>query len=190
VLLGASLFLFGCPHAVEVSGEHLHGRMVLETPPQWTVVKNRRLFGNHLVVLRSPDGCCLLQAQLIREDFKSRSLPLHIVADTLSIGGAHNRGLHSELLGGNTIDLDGREAWATVLRRHYGPHERLYTTVITRTPEHVVQLSLEAPFMAPLSVTSAWQHVIETFSLPQDPPGESPLFEPLPRELEDVGSVD
>ncbi|MEE2750752.1 MAG: hypothetical protein VX519_04935 [Myxococcota bacterium] len=184
------MLLLGCPHAVEVSDQGLLGRMSLEIPARWEVVKNRRFLGNQMVVLRSPDGCCTVQAHLIPENHKSRAVPLDILADTLSMSSAYLRGFHSELLGSNTIELDGREAWATVVRRYHGPHERLYTTVITRIPEHVVQLSLEAPFTAPLSVTTAWQAVLETFSLPEDPPEASPLFEPLPQGLEEVGSVD
>jgi len=164
--------------------------MSMALPAQWEMVKNRRVMGNHIVVLRSPDGCCMVQAHLIPEDRSSRGLPLDIVADTLSMSSAYLRGYHSELLGGNTIELDGREAWATVVRRHHGPHERLYTTVITRIPDHIVHLSLEAPFTASLSVTTAWQSVIESFNFPEDPPEEAPFFEPPPQSFQEMGSVD
>ena len=190
MVLGWLVFLLGCPHAVEVSEADLLGRMSLEMPSNWELVKNRRFLGNHMVTLRSPEGCCTVQAHLIPEDRKSRALPLDILSDTLSMSGAYLQGFHSELLGSNTIELDGREAWATVVRRYHGPHERLYTTVITRISGHIVWLSLEAPFTAPLSITTAWQAVLETFRLPEDPPVESPVFEPVPKALEEVGSVD
>jgi hypothetical protein len=179
-----------CLQAVHVQGNQLEGRLSLEIPDHWELVHNRRAFGNHLVVMSGPDRCCEIRAQLIREDPGSRPLPLHVVADAISLGRSEHQGIHAEVLGGQSIEIAGRRGWASVLRKYHGPHEQLYTTVVTRGEEHLVFLSLQASRQAPIQITQDWDQVLNSLRLPEDPPREEPVFEPLPPELEDVGRVE
>ena len=187
------VFLLGCARAVHPthilrSGSVYEGKIRVEAPPHWELVRNRRFLGRHVVAWKSPDSCCVIEIKLEREGRRARALPLSLVAELYPIMLGHHEGIETEIVDTRQIDLSGREAWAVTVKRRHGPHEQLMSVVVARGEQHLVVLQLQATSAASLDMPLAWQQVIESFRL-LEPIPETPLFEPLPAALEDISDV-
>jgi hypothetical protein len=165
--------------AVQPLPEHpevLTGRFELVVPQGWETTRNGRGLGSHHLTLASPDGTSAITVDLIREDRTSRQLPLVVLVEGYAVDSGRGRGIESERLGSDRLDVAGREAWAVTVKRHSGPNERLASTVGLRGEQHLALLTLHTRAGAPSSVASAWSVVLDSFELPRELPVETPPF--------------
>ncbi len=169
-----------CVPAAHLSGITWQGSFQVDAPPRWTVTRNRRLMGHHVLTLQAPDDCCTIDVERLREDRAARELPLSLVAEVLPLNQGHVHGQTSTPVGRHQLDLAGHEAWATTLERTSGPHSWLVTTVYTRIDGHLYVLTLTYPPSAGTHLVLAWERVLSSFDVPGAPPASGPPFEPEP----------
>ncbi|MCB9762731.1 MAG: hypothetical protein H6739_23220 [Alphaproteobacteria bacterium] len=150
------------------------GRFEVAVPDGWEVTRNWRFAGNRRLVLRAPQNDAAITVEMVREDWRSRDLPLSVVADVAMAEAGRSLGIAAEPLGQHQLLLAGREAWATTLRRHQGPASALATAVTLRADHHLVVLTLHSTAAAP--PVPAWDLVLSSFALPRDPPPDTPPF--------------
>ncbi len=170
--------LFSCAHAVSIEDGKSSPPIVFETPPDWSLVTNRRVLKNRLVVFETQEGCCFVRIESIVEGKEARSLPLDVVADADTLSRGRSLGLNMELQGSQDILVAGRRAWATTYRFTHGPHVRQGSNVYLRAGPYLVVLTLQGlDDMSPQMVVQ-WGQFLETFSLPDWPAPSETLFSP------------
>ena len=147
-------------------------------PLGWELVKNRRYLKNRLVVFEAEDDCCFMRLEVVPEGAAARTMPLDVVADTLTLTRGRDLGLKVELLESQEIDVADRRAVATTYRVVHGPHSRFGTSVHLRASEFLVVLTLQG--LDPLStgVLEQWGQFLDSVRLDAWPAPEEPLFEP------------
>ena len=168
--------LLGCLSAVrqvpDSRPETWTGRLEFVLPEAWEMERNvRGPLGQH-VALHGPEGSSIT-IDLLREDRRSRQLPLSVVVDTYAVELGRGRGIQNTHQHQDHLVLADREAWATTVTRHVGPHARVATVVGVRGEGVVVFLSLHADSDEALK---AWSTVLSTFDLPLDEPPDTPPF--------------
>lgn len=156
--------------------------MAFELPEGWQVVRNARALGNHWVTLASPEQSTAITIELVREDSRSRALPLHMLADVLPLEAGRSLGLQSMPMAHHQIELAGREAWATTVKRRHGPEERLVSALYSRVDQHLLVLTLHTLAEAPKEVLTGWDTVMSTLWLPADPAPEVAPFQDHARD--------
>lgn len=178
-MIGAVLLL-GCLRAVHpVEGApvpRLEGRLSVELPEGWAVRKNSRAFGNHHLLLDSPDPTTQVTIDLVREAKQTRELDLLIVSEGYALDHGRSLGIEAALTGHHRLEVDGREAWAVTTLRKHGPHERMQSTVLLRGSEHLAILSLHTVQEADPRVVADWGQILDSFHLVGDPAPELPPF--------------
>jgi len=152
------------------------GRVELAVPAGWEVVRNvKGPLGQH-VTLHGPHGDAIT-VDLLREDRRSRRLPLSVLVDTYAVEQGRSRGIQSQHIAQHHLSVDDREAFATTVERNIGPHTRTASTVGLRGDDVVVFLTLHADSA---HAAKAWDTVLGSFDLPQDSePTDPPFFEDL-----------
>ncbi|HJN77585.1 MAG TPA: hypothetical protein QGF58_26940 [Myxococcota bacterium] len=166
----------GCLRAVqhipESHPETWTGRLEVAVPAGWELVRNvRGPLGQHLA-LHGPDGSSIT-IDLLREDARSRELPLSVVVDTYAVELGRGRGIESDHHAQHQLEVAERSAWATTVERRVGPHTRTASTVGLRGEKVVVFLTLHANSE---DSSLAWEQVLTSFDLPLDAPPETPPF--------------
>lgn len=171
------LLIAACARAVHpVPGTAtLDGSFAVVVPEGWSVARNRRVLGNHQVMLRSPDGSSAITVELLREDRGTRDLPLSLVADTFLLETGRSLGVASEPLDLRRLEVSGREAWVATVERRHGPNARLTSAVFLRGDRHLAVLTLLVAPTTPGSVVLAWDAVLSSFELHEPPPDEAPF---------------
>lgn len=176
------LGLFACVHAVRMEDGVAQGPFVFQSPQDWELVKNQRIFRNRLVVFEGPDDCCFIRVEGLFEGEPARALPLEIVADIHTLGRGRNLGYKTELLGSQDILVADRQAWATTYRFTHGPHARQGSSVYMRGGPYLVVLTLQGLDDMPQSIIPVWGAFLDSFQLPDWVAEDLPLFEPEPEE--------
>lgn len=165
-----------CVPAAHQAGASWQGAFQIDAPPRWTVTRNRRLLGHHVFTLSSPDDCCTIDVERLREGRAARELPLSLIADVLPSDQGRIHGHLSEPVARHQLDLAGREAWATALERTSGPQAWFVTTVYTRADGFLYVLTLTWPPDAGTHAARAWERVLSSFDIPSAPPPNGPLY--------------
>jgi len=185
------LWLLGCLHAVHpVDGAptpRLEGSLSVELPDGWEVKVNHRAFGNHHLLLNSPDPSTQVTIDLVREAKQTRSLDLLIVGEGYALDHGRSLGIQAAVTGHHRLEVDNREAWAITTLRKHGPHERMQFTVVLRGSEHLAILSLHTLPQADPSVAADWGQILDSFHLMGDP---APDLPPFARDAEMELSID
>lgn len=174
------LLLLGCLRAVHpVEGApvpRLEGRISVELPQGWEVKRNTRAFGNHHLLLHSPEPSTLVTIDLVREGKQTRDLDLLIVSEGYALDHGRSLGIEAALTGHHQLEVDGREAWAVTTLRKHGPHERMQSTVLLRGSTHLAILSLHTLPEADPGLVADWGQILDSFHLVGDPAPEQPPF--------------
>ena len=185
------LWLLGCLRAVHpVDGAptpRLEGSISVELPVGWQVKVNSRAFGNHHLLLDSPDPTTQVTIDLVREAKQTRSLDLLIVGEGYALDHGRSLGIQAAVTGHHRLEVDNREAWAITTLRKHGPHERMQFTVVLRGSEHLAILSLHTVSQADPSVADDWGQILDSFHLMGDP---APDLPPFARDAEMERSID
>jgi hypothetical protein len=185
------LLLLGCLRAVHpVEGAptpRLEGRISVELPAGWEVKANSRAFGNHHLLLDSPDPTTQVTIDLVREAKQTRSLDLLIVGEGYALDHGRSLGIQATVTGHHRLEVDNREAWAITTLRKHGPHERMQSTVVLRGSEHLAILSLHTLPEADPGVVAGWGQILDSFHLMGDP---APELAPFARDAEMELSID
>lgn len=170
--------LLSCAHAVSIEDGKSNPPIVFEAPPDWSLVTNRRVLKNRLVVFETQEGCCFVRIESIVEGKQARSLPLDVLADADTLSRGRSLGLNMELQGSQDILVAGRRAWATTYRFTHGPHSRQGSNVYMRAGPYLVVVTLQGvDDMSPQMVVQ-WGQFLETLDLPNWPAPEETLFSP------------
>lgn len=187
------ILALGCAAVHPIPDSHpptLGGRFEVTVPQDWTVERNvKGPLGQHLA-LHAPTGESSITIDLVREDRRSRELPLSLVVDTYAVELGRGRGIASEHLAQDELVVADRRAFATTVQRQIGPYQRLASTVGLRGDDHLAVLTLHTVPEAPSTVTQAWDVVLESFALPLDPPPDEPPFWDDVRDLHRIETGD
>ena len=174
------LLLLGCLRAVHpVEGAptpRLEGRIAVELPSGWEVSRNSRAFGNHHLLLNSPDPSTQVTIDLVREAKQTRHLDLLIVGEGYAVDHGRSLGIEAAVTGHHRLEVDNREAWAITTLRKHGPHERMQSTVVLRGSEHLAILSLHTLPEADPGLVADWGQILDSFHLMGDPAPETAPF--------------
>ena len=176
----------GCVHASKLEGGRYVGDLSLTPPEGWEEVQNRALMGNQSIVLESPDSCCVVQAELVREDENSLQLPLDIIAELYTVGRGRKAGFQSELISTDELLIDGRRAQAVTVVRHHEATTRFATSIFIRADGEIAILTLSWNRFAPPELMPQWERLIDSFALPNASRPEDPPFtiDPISEELQ------
>ena len=165
-----SITLLGCVAAWSPGNP---GRFDLAPPVGWSVTRNYRwLRTDHLVLARVQAAISL---RLEPSRGLVRTLPLGVLAPVRALSWGRPLGIQSSLVAEHEIVVDGRRGYAVTGVRRLGPSLIGYSTVIVRTEERLLELSLLAPPASLEAQASAWSAVLGSLRL-ADPPEPIPTF--------------
>jgi len=172
------LYLLACL-AVKPGLSGWEGAFHFQHPKGWEVVKNHRFLGRHVVVLENRDGPGHITLELYREDRSTRKKPLSLVADVYAANLGWRQGYVITPVAQHQLLVADREAWASDVVRTHGPHRRLASVVMLRGDGRVAVITLSTEEDSPHNVYYAFDQVLSSFDLPDDPPPEHTVNDTL-----------
>ncbi len=165
-----ALLLLACPAAWTPTGP---GRFSIDPPEGWEVTRNYRWFGTDNLVLARDDAAISLMLQPSRG--RARRLPLGVLASVRALSWGRRLGVESAILAEHEVLVDGRRGYAVTGVRRWRRELIGYTTIMVRTEERLLELTLFAPPPLLDAQAGAWQSVVESLRL-ADPAPPTPVF--------------
>ncbi len=149
------------------------GRFTLNPPEGWRVTRNYRWLGTDTLVVARDLAAISLTLQPCRG--RARERPLGGLASARALSWGRRLGVESAILAEHEVLVDGRRGYAVTGVRRWRRELIGYTTIMVRTEERLLELTLFAPPALLDAQSGPWAAVVDSIRL-ADPPPPAPTF--------------